>query len=98
MATKEGLRIKRAAKRSTACLRAHQAWPRKFRSHSMRWKWMSRSVLLRLPDRSVLSERQSTEANALLLGQVADRAANSLRLRKQPCRERTSERRRHIVF
>src|SRR5437588_218816 len=98
MATKEGLRIKRAARRSTARLGAHQAWLWKFRSHSMNWKWMTRSVLLKPSGRRAQSAPLNTGALALLLGQVADRAANSLRLRKRPCRERTSERRQHIVF
>ncbi len=46
-----------AARRSTARLGAHQAWSRKFRLCLEQWKWMMHSVLLRLPDRPVLSEQ-----------------------------------------
>src|SRR5947199_149508 len=62
------LKIKRAAKRSTARLGAHQAWLRKFRS---RWRWMIRSVLLKLPARPALSERRSTVASLLHQDSVA---------------------------
>src|SRR6266511_934872 len=62
MATKRGLRNQAAARRSTARLRAHQAWSRKLRLRLVCWKWMTRSVLLRLPDRPGLSEHLDTAA------------------------------------
>src|SRR5437660_138838 len=91
MATKEGLRMKRAARRSTARLRAHQAWSWKFRSHLVRWKWMMRPVLLSLSDHPVLSEQPSTEACSFL---PVPAEGNQ---RKQQTRKRTSERWPHPI-
>ena len=56
MATKEGLGIKAAARKSTARLGAHQAWSRRF-PRRLNGKQLTRSVLLTLPDRPVLSEQ-----------------------------------------
>jgi len=79
---------KRAAKRSTARLGAHQAWSRKFRSRLVRRKWMIRSVLLRLPDRPGLSEHSNKAVCSF--GPVRNR-------QKLQTRERTSKRWPHLV-
>ena len=77
-----------AARRSTARLRAHQAWSWKF---PRLLNWMTRSVLLRLPDRPVLSEHLNKAACPLGRVPVAGNQQKQQRL------EQTSKRWRNPI-
>ena len=79
-------------RRGTARLGAHQSWLWKFRSRLVRWKWMTHSVLVKLPDRPALSEHPNKAACSLRRAPVASNQ------QKLQTRERTSERWPHLFF